>query len=255
MNSPHPTPDTEQFTGGVNHVIRVADKVLRPTGPWTPAVHALLNHLTSPPIAFTSAPTAYGIDPDGREILEFIPGEVPESDYICSDAALHTVGTMLRALHDATTTFVAPPSAHWYLPAREPAEVICHGDVAPYNTVFRDGLPVAFIDFDTAHPAPRLWDVAYAAFRFVPLSDPFASTQITRLRILADAYGLTARERLDLPAVAEARLHALAAHIREQTAAGNAAFAAHQAAGHDTYYINTAAYIRAHASEFQSALA
>ncbi|WP_229698997.1 hypothetical protein [Wenjunlia tyrosinilytica] len=31
--------------------------------------------------------------------------------------------------------------------------MICHGDAATYNTVFREQLPVAFIDFDTATPA------------------------------------------------------------------------------------------------------
>jgi len=36
--------------------------------------------------------------------------------------------------------------------------------------VFRKGMPVALIDFDTAHPGPRIWDVAYAAYRFVPLT-------------------------------------------------------------------------------------
>ncbi|WP_290866248.1 phosphotransferase [Hamadaea sp.] len=54
----------------------------------------------------------------------------------------------------------------------EPAEVVCHSDAAPYNTVFRSGHPVALIDFDTAHPGPRVWDVAYAVYRFVPLGGP-----------------------------------------------------------------------------------
>jgi len=71
----------------------------------------------------------------------------------------------------ATTT--TPPSASplrrmpaGISPSHVPAEVICHGDVAPYNCVFRDGRPVAFIDFDTAHPGVRIWDLAYAAYRF-----------------------------------------------------------------------------------------
>ncbi|MDD6792702.1 MAG: phosphotransferase, partial [Thermobifida fusca] len=81
-------------------------------------------------------------------------------------------GWLLRRYHDATVGFVPPRDAVWQLPERAPREVICHGDVAPYNTVFRTGLPVAFIDFDAAHPGPRLWDLALAAYRFVPLSAP-----------------------------------------------------------------------------------
>lgn len=58
------------------------------------------------------------------------------------------------------------------LPARSPAEVICHGDIAPYNSAVRDGRVIGFIDFDTAHPAPRLGDVAYAVYRYAPLHAP-----------------------------------------------------------------------------------
>lgn len=33
---------------GVGPVFRVGDRVHRPAGPWTPTVHALLDHLTGP---------------------------------------------------------------------------------------------------------------------------------------------------------------------------------------------------------------
>lgn len=49
-------------------------------------------------------------------------------------------------------------------------EVICHNDVAHYNTVFVAGRPVAFIDRDPAAPGPRVWDLVYAAYRLVPLT-------------------------------------------------------------------------------------
>jgi len=47
-----------------------------------------------------------------------------------------------------------------------------HGDADPDNCVVKDGLPVGFIDFDAAHPGPRIWDVAYAVYRFAPLPGP-----------------------------------------------------------------------------------
>ncbi|MEV2268841.1 phosphotransferase enzyme family protein [Nonomuraea africana] len=239
--------------GGVNQVVRAGGTVRRPTGPWTPAVHRLLAHLAA--AGFDGAPRAHGLDAEGREILDFVPGEVahyPLPAYAWTDAALREVGRMLRAYHDATVG--CPVEGPWYLPAREPAEVICHGDVAPYNTVFRDGLPVAFIDFDTAHPGPRLSDVAYAAYRFVPLSAvgngeavvPVAE-QARRLRLFCDAYGLPSAERAALPRMVGERLHALVDLMRAQAAAGNAAFAGHLADGHDTLYLTDAAHIARHA--------
>ena len=36
--------------------------------------------------------------------------------------------------------------------------------------IFRDGLPIAIIDFDLAGPGPHLRDLAYLAYWFAPLS-------------------------------------------------------------------------------------
>jgi Ser/Thr protein kinase RdoA (MazF antagonist) len=59
-------------------------------------------------------------------------------------------------------------------------DVICHNDMATYNTVFVNDQPQAFIDFDTAGPGPRIWDVAYAAYTYAPLAQfvplPYGTT-------------------------------------------------------------------------------
>jgi len=254
--------DEEILTGGVNEVLRVGTTVRRPAGPWTASVHALLEHLAA--AGFTGAPRAYGLDTKGREILDFLPGEVSDHPLPArarSDAALAEVAALLRDYHDATVDFVAPDGAGWYWPAREPAEVICHGDVAPYNCVYRDGRPAAFIDFDTAHPGPRVWDLAYAAYRFVPLADPEISDfappvgeQARRLRIFADAYRLGTADRQVLTDTAQARLVHLIDHMHAQAAAGNSAFAGHIAAGHDTSYRADIAHIERHRTQLQAAL-
>jgi aminoglycoside phosphotransferase (APT) family kinase protein len=235
------------FSGGVNEVERVHDTVRRPTGPWTPAVHALLRHLAAG--GFTGAPRVHGVDARGREILDFIPGEVTEEVDPGDDTALLAVARLVRAYHDATVGFVPPPAAAWQLPPREPAEVICHGDIAPYNCVFRDGRPVALIDFDTAHPAPRVWDVAYAAYRFVPLTatGPPRATQARRLGLFCAAYGPYGPGAADgalVVATAVERLVALAEHIQERAAAGDAAFARHLADGHVDLYKRDIAHLR-----------
>ena len=63
---------TEQpLTGGfVNKVARVGDTVRRPTGYWTPAVHARLRHLEA--VGFSEAPRVLGIDEAHREVLTFL---------------------------------------------------------------------------------------------------------------------------------------------------------------------------------------
>ncbi|MEV4457897.1 aminoglycoside phosphotransferase family protein [Microbispora sp. NPDC049633] len=258
-----PEPDEEELTGGgVNRVVRVGGTVRRPARRWTPAVHALLDHLAA--AGFGGAPRAHGRDGEGREVLDFVPGEVPDYPlpaYVMTDEALAGVGALLRDYHDATAGFGAAEAAEWYFPARVPAEVICHGDVAPHNCVFREGRPVAFIDFDTAHPGPRVWDVAYAAYRFVPLHDPGRDEsapgvreQARRLRVFADAYRLGRADREALVETARARLEHLVAHMRAEAAAGHEAFAAHVAEGHDLLYLTDSAHMARHESSFLAAL-
>lgn len=237
--------------GGVNEVVRVDATVRRPTGPHTPAVHALLGHLAGE--GYAGAPRAHGVDAQGREILDFVPGDVvhhPLPRHVHSDAGLTATARLISGLHDATRAFTPPAGAVWMFPAREPAEIICHGDLAPYNCVYRDGVPVAFIDFDTAHPGPRVWDLAYAAYRFVPLTDPdgpegSAGTpeQARRLRVFADAYGMTGTDRDVLVRTAIARLDALVAFMHAEAERGNAAFATHITEGHDTLYRADADYL------------
>jgi Ser/Thr protein kinase RdoA (MazF antagonist) len=254
--------DQELFRGGVNAVLRTGNVVRRPAGPWTPAVHALLDHLAR--AGFGAAPKAHGLDDEGREILDFLPGEVPGypmPSYVWADETLTAVAKLLRAFHDAIAEFVPPEDATWYLPTREPQQVICHGDVAPYNCVFRDGVPVALIDFDTAHPGPRVWDVAYAAYRFVPLTGLAnadgrgdAAEQGRRLRLFCDAYGLAAEDRAALTAAVRDRLQALVDHIRTRAAAGDEAFAEHLAAGHADLYLADSAHVRCHEREWTALL-
>lgn len=58
--------------GGVGNggeVVQVGAHILRPTGPHTPAVHALLYHVRTH--GLMGVPGVVGIDPDGRERLLF----------------------------------------------------------------------------------------------------------------------------------------------------------------------------------------
>lgn len=200
----------QPLTGGnVTPVVRIGETVRRSPGPWTTGVHALLRHLETQDFPF--APHVLGRDESGREILSYIDGHAGFVDRhhlvpgnLWSDQVLEESAQALRALHDATLGFIPPADASWQVvyPDSECHEVICHNDIAPYNSVFRDDHFVGFIDFDTAGPGPRIWDVVYAAYRYVPLvpDEALASMGISsghdrgrRLRLLCDTYGLEDR--------------------------------------------------------------
>ncbi len=187
-------------------MVRSGDTVRRTTGEWTPAVHALLRHLEA--VGFAAAPRPLGIE-QGVEVLTFVPG----GEATHSDEELARVGGLIRALHEASRSFTAPEAARWQFMVGAPRDgaVICHNDLSPDNTVYDPpGNPRAFIDWDLAAPAPPLWDLAWAAYRFVPLYDDAtcerlgypAGRQAERLRVLSDAYGLEERDAL-LPTVCE----------------------------------------------------
>ena len=158
--------------GNTSTVVRVGDTVRRNAGPWTPAVHALLRHLEY--VGFTGAPRAFGIDERGREVLSYLEGECgeyPLARHWVTEEALVTVATMLRMFHDAQYGFRAPPNAVWrsFGPPPPDTEVICHHDAAPHNVIWRPDGTLALIDFDLASPGARIYDVAYAAWTWVPL--------------------------------------------------------------------------------------
>ncbi|MEY2472458.1 MAG: hypothetical protein QOK28_1787 [Actinomycetota bacterium] len=217
-------------------VVRVGDTVRRPIGPWTPAVHALLHHLEGR--GFTGAPRVLGFDDQGREILEYIEGEVqwPDNGRLDDVALLHRIGAMLRAFHDAVADFYPPSRAVWRFPEMaadaepfvdERGVIVCHNDTAAWNIVATDKR-VALIDWDAAGPRPPIWDVAYCA---VGLLSPLARVG-ERLAALADGYRLSAADRARLPEVLVARITSSYEHMRLRAEAGQAPWDRLWAEGH-----------------------
>lgn len=186
-------------------VVRVGDTVRRASRPSAAAIHALLRHLEA--VGFDGAPRAIGFDTQGREVLSFIPGQVvgqrgqgAPPAFIREVDTLIDLARLLRRYHDATVGLMPPENAVWSYQVGAPSagEVICHNDVGPWNVVFDSGRPIALIDFDTAAPAPREWDVAYTLYRFVPyvpddictiIGWPEPPDRPMRLAAFCEAYG------------------------------------------------------------------
>jgi hypothetical protein len=197
-------------------VVQVGKTVRRPRGPWSDSVAAYLRHLEE--VGFDGAPRYLGVDDQGRDVLDFVDGEVPSQPVVepwaGTQGALVGVARLLRRLHDASDSFVAPDGALWFgddvsielptdLPEEPPVDVVSHFDVTPQNVVFRDGEPAALIDFDLTRPGAKLRDVVNTAtywVQLVPAADrhpAFVEGDVpSRLAAFVDAYGLSPDERV-----------------------------------------------------------
>ena len=239
-------------------VVRVGDTVRRPAGPWTPAVHALLAHLAD--AGFQGAPRPLGIDERGREVLTFIPGTVAWPGHfrlLDGDAQLRRVTRLIREFHDAVAGFTPPPGARWQaLIPGDGDEIIAHHDLAPWNLVIGER-QWAFIDWDTAAPGTRLWDLAYAMHGFAPLSaDPACQRGDAgrRLRLIADAYGLAEQQRLDIVPLLARRTMAMHDFLARQAARGAQPWARLWQEGHGDRWRADAGYIARREGRWHRAL-
>lgn len=183
-------------------------RVHRPTGPWTPAVHALLAHLHEH--GLTGVPRVHGFDDDGREVLEYLPGDTldPETEQP-SDDALAAAAAWLRRFHDAVLDF-RPGALEWRqgIQALSDDEVICHNDPGLYNWIVSNGESgefVGMIDWDRAGPGKPIDDLAFLCWSGVPLlRDTPAETAARRIALAARAYGGV--EPVELLAAVDARM-------------------------------------------------
>ncbi|AGZ42561.1 type 11 methyltransferase [Actinoplanes friuliensis DSM 7358] len=163
--------------GFVGAAVRVGDTVRKAPPPDPGFVRGLLTTFAG--LGWAGAPRFLGTDEQGREVLSFVEGDVPSGPV--SDEALAAVARLVREFHDLT------------------GGVVCHHDLSPGNTVFRDGMPVAFIDWDLAGPGLPVQDLAHVCWQFVPLGPGADVAEAARrVRVVADAYGW-----VDLPLLVE----------------------------------------------------
>lgn len=206
--------DARPLRGGVSaDVARVGNVVRRTPTAAAPTIHQFLHYLRQR--GFDRIPHPRGFAENGSEIFDFIEGRAghpPITAAIASDEALVSAARAIREFHDLSTGF---EGTGWGTDGADPsgvAEVICHNDLAPFNLIYRDRAVAAIIDWDGAAPGRRAWDLAYAAWRLVPLHRPAYAElvgwppldQSRRLALLVDSYGLDEQSRAEfIPLIRE----------------------------------------------------
>lgn len=165
--------DEIELTGGNSNtcVVKIGNTVRRAVGEQSPTVHRILQFLSAN--GFKGSPRFIGIDDKGREILSFLHGscEISERAWT-SEEVLISAATLLKEFHDVIAQFPKRSDDIWGFeyPDKNRHDTICHNDFALYNVVINDNICSGVIDFDLVGPGPRIRDVAYAAYWFVPIS-------------------------------------------------------------------------------------
>jgi Ser/Thr protein kinase RdoA (MazF antagonist) len=255
----------KQLEGGRTSIVRVGNRVHRPASRSSAHVHDLLRHVHAQ--GFHGAPVPLGFDEAGNEVVSFLPGDVCSGTLTAqasSHEALCSAARLLRSYHEATLGFSAlfpKDDEVWMLRPREPREVMCHGDFAPYNVVLHGSEAVGIIDFDTVHPGPRSWDIAYALYRWAPLAHPDSpdglgtlTQKVARAALFCAAYGLAPEQRHGLAQAVVTRLEALVDFMKAEAQRGHAAFVANLRDGHHLRYEADIAYLTGHRHELEQGL-
>jgi hypothetical protein len=217
--------------GSANRVWRVGNTIRRSRWPSSDTTAALLRHLEHK--GFSYSPRYLGIDGLGRDVLSLLPG-TPMA-ILRGDNQLVQVATLLRKLHDATADFTPPAGAVWQVepvPAAVGGGRIIHRDVSAWNLLETGEVITGLADWDLAGPGRLIEDFAYIAWHFTPLhpeqmgdgsAGPPVADRPRRLRVLADAYGLTADERHELLSEVAAFEVRQAARVADGALAGDQA--------------------------------
>ncbi len=276
-----PIKSGDELAGGGSSSARLVDGVVyRLARPWTATVHKVLRYLEEK--GFSGAPRieGSGISSDGFETLVYIEGvEVPQSGL--SEAAAFALGALLRSAHDTLGGFKPTGDEIWMpwwgrtLPGDD--WILGHCDVAPWNLICREGIPVALIDWDSCGPVARRWELAQAIWLNAQLFDddvadsqglPSLRDRLIVARSICDGYGLEAPERRQLPdAMIEAAVRTAAQEavdsgvteigyspVKNGLLGGGEPFSGHQLTWAMTWRIRSARWLLDNRSELSDAL-
>jgi tRNA A-37 threonylcarbamoyl transferase component Bud32 len=245
--------DEQKLKGGnvSGGVVRIGSTVRKP---WTASTPHVLEFMSAVREAGVDVPAVLGQDEQGRQVTEFITGRLALASDPLTPAELHRVGAIVRAIHDASESYVPSPDARWTTAIHAPGDdLICHNDLAPWNLIIGDRW--AFVDWDAAAPSTRLWDLAYAAQAFT-LSDPSQPPE-RAARLLAafvDGYGADRSLREQLPAAMHERAAAMHHLLKSSHDSGVEPWSSMYPDGHGEHWRAATHYAQLHQDAWSKAL-
>ena len=167
------TEDTEPLVGGnmSRAVTRVGDTVRKPHLPQSDTVQRLVAHVRAQGVTWAAEPL--GVDDAGMDVWRYIPGDVAHDGSRrglprrrghrrCRVACAN--GTTPRSRSRA-----APPTSGGGR-ASSPPRSSATWTSPPTTTCSATATSLAPSTLTSAIPGPRLWDLAYTAYRYVPLT-------------------------------------------------------------------------------------
>jgi hypothetical protein len=143
-------------------------------------------------------------------MLTYIDGDDLPSMGLSGEGAF-AVGALLRSAHDTLRNFIPSGDEIWMpswvrsLPGDD--WIIGHCDVAPWNLVCREGVPIALVDWDSCGPVALIWELTHAIWLNSQLFDeaaesrelPSVRERLLLARLICDGYGVPTRMRKQLP--------------------------------------------------------
>lgn len=246
--------DAEQPLVGGNStagVVRLGNSVRKP---WSAATPAVIEFMAVVRSAGVDVPEVLGQDDQGRQVLEFVPGRLAMDAGPLTASDLARVGAIVRSIHDASTGFVPTVNPHWAPAIASPGrDLICHGDLAPWNLIIGDRW--VFIDWDASSPSTRLWDLAHAAQTFalndVSLAPPDAAE---RLAVFVAGYGADETLRAALPTAMVQRVTATNELLRSSNLSGIEPWGYMDANDHGAHWRQALVYVQRHRDVWETAL-
>ncbi len=246
--------ENKELKGGrANSIFKKDNYVIRPRNSWTPSVHKYLDFLHNEGIDYIPKPVALD---EKTETVTYVDGTIyhyPLPQEALSNELLKSVALLLKDYHEVSAKYldILDGNEKWMLQSENEKEVMCHGDIAPYNMAVKDGKAVGIIDFDTVHPGARLWDVTYACYRWVPLKNPnnpdsigSLNDQITRLSMFVETYGLSYEEKSKFVDVLILRLESLIQFMKKQAKNNDKNFEKNIEDGHLNLYLDDIKYLK-----------
>jgi Putative homoserine kinase type II (protein kinase fold) len=156
----------EELRGGKStpNIVKIGNTVRRPSKESSIFVSEILKHLENKGCPYT--PRFLGFDEKNREMYEYIEGVVPTDVGGTTIEQLETFMRMLKNIHDNTEELTGT------------GDVICHHDLSPCNVVFRGGIPISIIDWDSCFYGKRWEDLTYSVWSWINLGSHQRNTKI-----------------------------------------------------------------------------